>query len=73
MGDDSRHTTNVFEEGEFDHELTVAEFAAVQSEGPRRVERRIERYDPGAITKAEKSKMSPEFKGDTGQEQDVDR
>jgi len=37
----SRHVANVFEEGELIREATVAEFATVQREGLRRVERRI--------------------------------
>ena len=41
----SRHIANVFEEGELDRRATVAEFATVQSEDPRRVERRIEYYN----------------------------
>ena len=45
----SRHIANVFEEGELDRETTVAEFAAVQTGGPRRVERRIEYYNLDAI------------------------
>ena len=31
----SRHIANVFEEGELDRAATVAEFATVQTEGPR--------------------------------------
>ena len=36
----SRHIANVFEEGELDRAATVAEFATVQTEGPRRSERK---------------------------------
>ena len=35
----SRHVANVFEEGELDRKATVAEFATVQSEGERQVQR----------------------------------
>jgi len=35
----SRHIANVFEEGELRRAATVAEFATVQTEGPRQVER----------------------------------
>jgi len=45
----SRHIANVFEEGELDREATVAEFATVQTEGPRQVERRIEHYNLDVI------------------------
>jgi len=45
----SWHIANVFEEGELDREATVAEFAAVQTEGPRQVERRIEHYNLDVI------------------------
>ena len=45
----SRHITNVFEEGELDREATVAEFATVQTEGPRQVERRTEFYNLDVI------------------------
>jgi hypothetical protein len=41
----SRHIANVFQEGELDRAATVAEFATVQTEGPRQVERRIECYN----------------------------
>ncbi len=45
----SRHIANVFEEGELDRAATVAEFAVVQTEGPRQVERRIEHYNLDVI------------------------
>lgn len=45
----SRHIANVFEEGEVGRDATVAEFATVQSEGQRRVERRIEHYNLDVI------------------------
>ena len=45
----SRHVANVFEECELIREATVAEFAAVQPEGLRRVERRIAYYSLDVI------------------------
>jgi len=45
----SRHIANVFEEGELDRGATVAEFAAVQNEGSRQVERHIEYYNLDVI------------------------
>ncbi|TWT45035.1 hypothetical protein RAS1_14560 [Phycisphaerae bacterium RAS1] len=45
----SRHIANVFDEGELHRGATVAEFATVQSEGARRVERRIEHYNLDVI------------------------
>ncbi|MBN2130940.1 MAG: virulence RhuM family protein [Sedimentisphaerales bacterium] len=45
----SRHIANVFQEGELGRKGTVAEFATVQTEGPRRVERRIEHYNLDVI------------------------
>jgi len=41
----SRHINNVFEEGELDPSATVANFATVQMEGNRRVERDIEFFN----------------------------
>ena len=41
----SRHIKNVFEEGELDPTATVANFATVQMEGNRRVERDIEFFN----------------------------
>ncbi|MCG3127349.1 MAG: hypothetical protein CHACPFDD_02208 [Phycisphaerae bacterium] len=45
----SRHIANVFDERELQRGATVAEFATVQSEGARRVERRIEHYNLDVI------------------------
>ena len=45
----SRHTKNVFEEGELDASATVAKFATVQTEGAREVERQIEHYSLDVI------------------------
>jgi len=38
----SRHIKNVFDEGELERLATVANFATVQTEGERQVERQIE-------------------------------
>jgi len=45
----SRHIKNVFEEGELSKGSTVANFATVQTEGSRQVERRIEFYNLDVI------------------------
>jgi len=45
----SRHIKNVFEEGELDRNSTVANFATVQTEGWRQVERLIEYYNLDVI------------------------
>ena len=45
----SRHTKNIFDEGELIREATVANFATVQTEGDRRVERNIEYYNLDVI------------------------
>lgn len=45
----SRHIKNVFEEGELDSKRTVANFATVQNEGGREVERSIEYYNLDVI------------------------
>jgi hypothetical protein len=45
----SRHIANVFEEQELDRGATVAEFATVQSEGGRTVERRVEHFSLDVI------------------------
>ncbi|MDR2762101.1 MAG: virulence RhuM family protein [Planctomycetaceae bacterium] len=45
----SRHIKNVFEEGELDQNSTVANFATVQTEGNRQVERFIEYYNLDVI------------------------
>ncbi|MCL2804275.1 MAG: virulence RhuM family protein [Micrococcales bacterium] len=41
----SRHISNVFSEGELDQAGTVADYATVQTEGTRRVERRVTHYN----------------------------
>jgi hypothetical protein len=45
----SRHIKNIFEEGELDKLATVANFATVQTEGNRQVERLIEYYNLDVI------------------------
>jgi hypothetical protein len=45
----SRHIKNVFEEGELERPATVANFATVQTEGGRQVERQIEYYNLDVI------------------------
>lgn len=45
----SRHIKNVFEEGELDEISTVANFATVQTEGNRQVERLIEYFNLDVI------------------------
>lgn len=45
----SRHIKNVFEEGELEQLATVANFATVQTEGVRQVERQIDYYNLDVI------------------------
>jgi len=45
----SRHIKNVFEEGELERLATVANFATVQTEGERQVERQIEYFNLDVI------------------------
>lgn len=45
----SRHIKNVFDEGELQQEATVANFATVQDEGNRRVQRNIDYYNLDVI------------------------
>ena len=45
----SRHIKNVFDEGELGRPATVANFATVQTEGERQVERQIEYYNLDVI------------------------
>lgn len=45
----SRHINNVFDEGELERAATVAEFATVQREGGRQVERHIEHFNLDVI------------------------
>lgn len=45
----SRHINNVFEEGELERSATVANFAIVQNEGGRQVQRQIEHFNLDVI------------------------
>ncbi|HLR16582.1 MAG TPA: virulence RhuM family protein [Alcanivoracaceae bacterium] len=45
----SRHINNVFEEGELGRSATVADFATVQNEGGRQVQRQIEHFNLDVI------------------------
>ncbi len=45
----SRHVKNIFTEGELQHSATVANFATVQNEGDRQVERQITYYNLDVI------------------------
>ena len=45
----SRHIKNIYKEGELVREATVANFATVQNEGNRQVERNIEYYNLDVI------------------------
>lgn len=45
----SRHINNVFDEGELERSATVANFATVQTEGGRQVERHIEHFNLDVI------------------------
>lgn len=45
----SRHIKNVFEEGELEYAATVANFATVQTEGTRQVERALDYYNLDVI------------------------
>lgn len=45
----SRHIRNIFEEGELTRSATVANFATVQMEGARQVERQIEYFNLDVI------------------------
>lgn len=45
----SRHIRNVFDEGELDRAATVADFATVQAEGERSVERHLEHFNLDVI------------------------
>ena len=45
----SRHVKNIFSEGELQRESTVANFATVQTEGDRQVERTIDYYNLDVI------------------------
>jgi hypothetical protein len=59
-----KHINNVFSEGEFDENTTVANFATVQNEGGRMVERQVEHYNLDVIISVGyrvKSKQGTQF------------
>lgn len=61
----SRHIKNVYEEGELIREATVANFATVQNEGGRQVERNIECFNLDvtiSVRYSMKSKRGVQFK-----------
>lgn len=45
----TKHLRNIYKEGELEHKATCANFAQVQTEGKRQVERQIEYYNLDAI------------------------
>ena len=45
----SRHLSNIFKEGELEHDATVANFATFKVEGEKSVNRQIEYYNLDAI------------------------
>ena len=60
-----KHVNNVFSEGELIKDSTVANFATVQNEGERRVERQIEYYNLDVIISVGyrvKSKQGTQFR-----------
>lgn len=60
-----KHINNVFSEGELDEKATVANFATVQNEGGRKVERKIEYYNLDVIISVGyrvKSKQGTQFR-----------
>ena len=60
-----KHITNVFSEGELQKNSTVANFATVQTEGGRRIERQIEHYNLDVIISVGyrvKSKQGTQFR-----------
>ncbi len=60
-----KHINNVFSEGELENESTVANFATVQNEGGRNVERQIEYYNLDVIISVGyrvKSKQGTQFR-----------
>ena len=61
----SRHVKNIFSEGELQRESTVANFATVQTEGDRQVERTIDYYNLDVIISVGyrvKSKRGTQFR-----------
>ena len=60
-----KHINNVFSEGELDENTTVANFATVQNEGGRMVERQVEHYNLDVIISVGyrvKSKQGTQFR-----------
>lgn len=60
-----KHINNVFEEGELDKDSTVANFATIQIEGGRKIERQIEYYNLDVIISIGyrvKSKQGTQFR-----------
>jgi len=60
-----KHINNVFDEGELDKPATVANFATVQNEGGRKIERQIEYYNLDVIISVGyrvKSKRGTQFR-----------
>ncbi|WP_367110901.1 virulence RhuM family protein [uncultured Psychrobacter sp.] len=60
-----KHVNNVFKEGELDKDATVANFATVQTEGDRKVERQVEYYNLDVIISVGyrvKSKRGTQFR-----------
>lgn len=60
-----KHINNVFSEGELDSHATVANFATVQNEGGRKVERKVEYYNLDVIISVGyrvKSKQGTQFR-----------
>jgi hypothetical protein len=60
-----KHINNVFSEGELDENTTVANFATVQNEGGRMVERQVEHYNLDVIISVSyrvKSKQGTQFR-----------
>jgi len=66
-----KHVNNVFTEGELIKDSTVANFATVQNEGERKVERQIEYYNLDVIISVGyrvKSKQGTQFRPDSNRE-----
>jgi hypothetical protein len=60
-----KHINNVYAEGELDSDATVANFATVQNEGDRKVERKLEYYNLDVIISVGyrvKSKQGTQFR-----------
>ena len=55
----SRHIKNVLEDGELQEEATIANFATVQNEGTRKVERVITRVRDNILKSKEQKNIQP--------------